>query len=216
MERRVKRLQPGIRLGLAALGVAIFAGAIAAACGGDDDTTQATSPTKEAPTAPAQASATATAAPKTGEARIGSISISAASVRETANDVTAMYMTIKSTGEADRLVSATTPISPMVQLHETTMVDGAMKMQEVAGGIPVPAGAEVMLKPGGLHVMVMNLKEPLKPDQTVQFELTFEKAGKVSLTAPVKSIGDTMSSGSGSSGTMSGMGGATATPAMSH
>lgn len=193
----MKRNPLRIALSLAGLGAAIMGAMAAISCGGDGDVAPATSPTKATATAATPEAAPTKPAPKLGEAQAGSISISGASVRETANDVTALYMTIKTTGTGDRLVSVTTPISPMAQLHETVMVSGAMKMQEVAGGIAVPPAGEVALKPGGFHVMVMNLTAPLKLDQTVQFELTFEKAGKVSLTAPVKSIGDTSGMGGG-------------------
>lgn len=199
----MKRHRTRVALGIAGLGVAIMGGLAAISCGGDDDAEPATSPTTKATTAvtpetPPVPEATPTEpAPKIGEAKIGSISITGASVRETANDVTAMYMTIKTTGAGDRLISATTPISPIVQLHETVMRDGAMNMQQVAGGIPVPPAGEVVLKPGGLHIMMMNLTAPLKVGQTVPIELNFEKAGKVSLTAPVKPIGDTTGTSSG-------------------
>lgn len=193
----MKRIRSRIVLGLAGLGVAVIGGFATISCGGDDDTEPVASPTAKATTAvtpettPTPVATPTRAAPKLGEAQVGSISISGASVRETTNDVTAMYMTIKTTGAGDRLISATTPISPMVQLHESVMVNGAMKMQEVAGGIALPATGEVVLKTGGLHVMLMNLKAPLKAEQTVTFELTFEKAGKVTLVAPVKPISDT-------------------------
>lgn len=201
MERKLNRTHSRVLLGIAVLSVALIGGLAAISCSGDDDDTSRSPAIQPA----AQTTPAAAPAPKLGEARIGSISITGASVRETTNDVTAMYMTIKTTGAGDRLVSASTPISTMVQLHEVVMVAGAMQMQEIAGGIPIPPAGEVVLKTGGLHVMISNLKAPLKADQTVTFELTFEKAGKVSLTAPVKPIADT--TGMGSSG--GGMGAAT-------
>lgn len=199
----MKRNTSRIVLGLAGLGVAIVGGMAAMSCGGDDDAEPPATPTAAATvaakpeTTPTPVATPTKPAPKLGEAQVGSISITGASVRETANDVTAMYMTIKTTGTGDRLISATTPISPMVQLHETVMVSGAMKMQEVAGGIAIPPAGEVVLKTGGLHIMIMNLTAPLKAEQTVTVELTFEKAGKVSLTAPVKPIGETGGMGGG-------------------
>lgn len=196
----MKRNRGRTLLGLAGLGVAILGGLASTSCGGDDDGQSVT--TGSEPTSTARPEVTLTPAatptrvpPKLGEAQVDSISITGASVRETLNDVTAMYMTIKTTGAGDRLVSATTAISPMVQLHETVMASGAMKMQEVAGGIVVPPAGEVVLKPGGMHVMLMNLSAPLKAAETVTFELTFEKAGKVKLTAPVKTIGETVGMG---------------------
>jgi hypothetical protein len=199
----MKRNTSRIVLGLAGLGVAIVGGLAAISCGGDDDAEPVATPTAAATvaakpeTTPTAVPTATKAAPKLGEAQVGSISITGASVRETANDVTAMYMTIKTTGTGDRLISATTPISPLVQLHETVMVSGAMKMQEVAGGIAIPPAGEVVLKTGGLHIMIMNLTAPLKAEQTVTVELTFEKAGKVSVTAPVKPIGETGGMGGG-------------------
>ena len=209
MERKLNRTHSRRLLGIAGLSVAIVGGLAAISCGGDDDATPG-SPASQttAQTTPAATTAPTKSTPKLGEAQIGSISITGASVRETANDVTAMYMTIKTTGTGDRLVSASTPISTMVQLHEVVMVAGAMQMQEIAGGIVIPPAGEAVLKTGSLHVMISNLKAPLKADQTVTFELTFEKAGKVSLTAPVKPIADT--TGASSSG--GGMGAATPMP----
>jgi copper(I)-binding protein len=206
MERKLNRTQSHLLLGIAGLSVAIMGGLAAMSCGGDDNSTSGSTASQSPAQTTLDATSTPTkSAPRLGEAQIGNISITGASVRETANDVTAMYMTIKTTGPGDRLVSASTPISTMVQLHEVVMVNGAMQMQEIAGGIVIPPAGEVVLKTGGLHVMISNLKAPLKADQTVTFELTFEKAGKVSLTAPVKPIADT--TGMGSSG--GGMGGAT-------
>lgn len=197
-------------VGLVAAGVLIPGGLLAASCSGDDDDEAAPTATTQATTTTTpEVTATPTQAhmPKVGEAQVGSISITNASVRETANDVTAAYMTIKTTGTGDKLIKATTPISPMVQLHETVMLDGAMKMQEVAGGIAIPPAGEVVLKTGGLHVMIMNLTAPLKAEQTVTLELTFEKAGKVTLVAPVKPIGQTGGGmGMGGSSPTAGMG----------
>ena len=54
------------------------------------------------------------------------------------------------------------------------------------GGFPVPANGTVELKPGGFHIMLMNLTEPLEAGDSVELELTFEKAGTVKVTAPVQ------------------------------
>ena len=179
-------------------------------CGGDDDDQNESAAPTTAGSVTA-ASAPATTAPKAGEAKVGSLSITGGGVRETTNDVTAAYMTIKNGGEADRLVKATTQISTMVQVHETVMVNNAMQMQEIQGGLGIPAGGEVLLKPGGYHVMIMNLKSPLKPGDMVTLELTFEKAGKVTIVLPVKSSADLSSGTGGMSG--GGMGMATPTKA---
>ena len=95
-------------------------------------------------------------------------------------DVAAGFMTITNNGkEADRLVKATASIAPTVQLHEMKMEGDVMKMSEVPGGIVIPPGATVELKPKSLHVMFMGLKAPVKEGETITGTLTFEKAGTV-------------------------------------
>jgi len=62
-----------------------------------------------------------------------------------------------------------------------------MVMRPVDGGVEIPAGQTVELKPGGLHLMFMQVTEPFKEGQSLPVTLEFEKAGKVELTLPVKS-----------------------------
>jgi len=113
----------------------------------------------------------------------------------------AVYMTISNKANTpDRLTGGSSPIAEKVQIHEMKMVNNVMEMRELSGGLPVPAMGSVTLKPGGYHVMLIGLKEPLKVGQTVALTLTFEKAGKVAVSAPVQPIGAT--SGSGEMGTM--------------
>jgi len=95
---------------------------------------------------------------------------------------TAAYMKIENKGtEADKLVDASNNVSKITELHET--VGGKMRRVDA---IEVPAGKTVELKPGGLHVMIIDLKEPLKEGQTVEITLKFEKAGEIKVQAPVK------------------------------
>lgn len=90
------------------------------------------------------------------------------------------FLTIVNTGsEPDRLVSATSPAAGEVQLHEMAMENDVMKMRHLENGIEIPAGATVELKPGGLHVMFMKVKEPFKEGAKVPATLVFEKAGSV-------------------------------------
>jgi copper(I)-binding protein len=100
------------------------------------------------------------------------------------------FLTITNKGQADRLVSASSPVSPTVQLHTMSMDGGIMRMRELPDGIPVPAQSVVELKPGGLHVMFIGLKAPLKPGQKVALTLRFEKAGVVKVAMPVRAIAD--------------------------
>jgi copper(I)-binding protein len=99
---------------------------------------------------------------------------------------TAFYMTIEDGGGGDTLVAVATDACGMTQLHETTMTDGSMSMSEVDGGIAIPAGEGVTLEPGGLHVMCMNVTEPLEVGDTVDLELEFAEAGTVAVTAEIR------------------------------
>ena len=85
----------------------------------------------------------------------------------------------------DRLIRATATISDNVQIHEMTMDNGVMKMNELKDGLVIPAGGTVELKPGSFHIMFMDLKE--RPVEGTAFEgtLTFEKAGTVDIVYEV-------------------------------
>ncbi|MGD9615492.1 MAG: copper chaperone PCu(A)C [Alphaproteobacteria bacterium] len=99
----------------------------------------------------------------------------------------AAYLTLQSP-TADRLTGATSPVADKVELHAATMEGGVMRMREVAA-IDLPAGQTVTLKPGGLHIMLVGLKQPLQPGQTVPLALQFEKAGKREVAAAVGRVG---------------------------
>jgi copper(I)-binding protein len=100
------------------------------------------------------------------------------------------YMTITNTGgESDTLVGGSSPVAGEVQVHEMSMQDGVMKMRELPDGLQIKAGETVTLKPGGYHLMLMNLKEPLKQGEQVSATLEFAKAGKVEVMLNVESIG---------------------------
>lgn len=97
----------------------------------------------------------------------------------------AAFMTLVNTGEAaDSLVSATSDVSDRTEVHAHLMDGGVMRMRKV-DGVEVAPGSPTVLKPGGLHVMFLGLKQPLKPGETVAVTLTFEKAGKVDVRIPV-------------------------------
>lgn len=98
------------------------------------------------------------------------------------------YITITNTGtEDDTLIAASSPVAEEVQLHEMKMEGDVMKMAELPGGIPVPAGETVTLAPGGLHLMMMGLREPLVENESVPVTLTFAKAGTVEIVLLVAS-----------------------------
>ena len=102
----------------------------------------------------------------------------------------AVYLTITNKShDADRLLSASSDVADKLQFHEMKVVNGIMEMREITGGLPVAANDSVVLKPGGYHVMLIGLKKPLKADETIPLTLDFEKAGKISLTVPVRAMG---------------------------
>lgn len=93
---------------------------------------------------------------------------------------------LKITGGAgpDKLVAVAADVSKSVELHSMAMDGDVMRMRQIAA-IDVPAGQVVELKPGGLHVMFMGLKEPLKAGQSIPLTLRFEKAGEMKVDMKV-------------------------------
>ncbi|MFI5736515.1 copper chaperone PCu(A)C [Kribbella sp. NPDC051587] len=103
--------------------------------------------------------------------------------------MTAAFMALTNPGNADiKVISATSPVAGMVQLHEMAMKDGKMVMQEKAGGVNIPAGSHAHLSPGGDHIMLMELKNPLKPGDEVPLTLKFSDNTTHDLTVPVKAF----------------------------
>lgn len=101
---------------------------------------------------------------------------------------TGAFMTITSkTG--GKLIAVATPVAGMAEIHEMKMDAGVMKMRALDGGLELPAGQAVELKPGGFHVMLMDLKLPLQKDTTIPLTLTFKDAkgveSKTELKLPV-------------------------------
>lgn len=102
---------------------------------------------------------------------------------------TAAYLTIRNTGDQpDQLLSITTPAAGHVETHGMVHEDGVMKMRP-AGPVEIPAGGEIQLAPGGLHIMLMQLNAPLEEGGTLPLTLVFETAGEVTVEAPIAGIG---------------------------
>ncbi len=104
---------------------------------------------------------------------------------------TGMFASITS-AKGGKLVSASSPVAGVVEIHEMAMEGNLMKMRALPSGLDLPAGKAVALKPGGYHVMLMDLKQQLKPGDTVPVTLVFEAADKtretVEVKAPVKAL----------------------------
>jgi periplasmic copper chaperone A len=99
------------------------------------------------------------------------------------------FMTIVNTGAtADRLLRVETSVAARAELHTVIMEGDVMRMREVPG-IDVPANGKATLAPGGFHVMLMELKAPLKAGDTAPITLVFEKAGRVEVAVPILPLG---------------------------
>ena len=123
--------------------------------------------------------------------RAGSIEISTPWSRATPKGAqTAIgYMTIKNNGTTpDRLTGGSIDVADHFQLHAMTMENGISKMRELSD-IEIKPGQTIEFKPGGSHVMFVNLKRPLSKGEHISGTLVFEHAGKVNVDYSVESIG---------------------------
>lgn len=118
---------------------------------------------------------------------------SALTVRDTwarqaaAGENSAIYFILENRSKTDvRLTGVDCPFAEMAQVHETKMDGNTASMKPVEGGVPAAAGAQVVFQPGGLHLMLMNLRQPLEAGQSADCTLTFENAGPLAITAEVR------------------------------
>ena len=114
------------------------------------------------------------------------IMIQDAYARSGAKSGAAFFVIINHAEIQDRLIGARAAFAKRVELH-THLEDanGVMRMREIEGGIPLPAGARHALKRGGDHVMFMGLEAPLEQGSTVPVTLVFEQAGEITVQMPV-------------------------------
>jgi periplasmic copper chaperone A len=123
---------------------------------------------------------------------IGSLHITRPWARATPKGASsgAAYMTITNNGKApDRVSCMSSDASAECQIHTMTMDNGVMKMRPVEGGLEIRPGETVTLKPSGLHVMLVDLKQPLEQGKTVKATLKFEHAGTIVVEYPIAAIG---------------------------
>ncbi|MCJ7528677.1 MAG: copper chaperone PCu(A)C [Methyloceanibacter sp.] len=125
-------------------------------------------------------------------AEIARIEVAGAWARPTIGQGTtsAAYMTIANKGDrGDMLKSARTPKAKAVELHQTTMTaDGVMQMRKIEGAVPIEAGASLVLKPGGTHLMLLGLEDALRAGEELILTLEFVNAGAVDVVVPVSAI----------------------------
>ena len=99
------------------------------------------------------------------------------------------YMRIKNAGSTDaRVVGATSPLAKGVELHVTRRDDGVLRMQKTDAYV-VPAGGEVVLEPGGNHLMLVGLEHPLKEGEHVPLTLKLGQGGEVQVRLSVAAMG---------------------------
>jgi periplasmic copper chaperone A len=145
------------------------------------------------------------------EVKAGDLVITGAWTRATPNGakIGGGYLTIENKGTSpDRLIGGSADVAGSVQVHEMSMDNGVMKMRPLEKGLAIDPGKTVKLAPGGYHLMMMDLKSPLKRGDKVPVTLEFEKAGKVKLSFDVQGFGaqgPTTSPSSGSKKDMKGM-----------
>lgn len=109
-------------------------------------------------------------------------------VKAADDGMTAGFGELTNTGDTDlTVVSATSPATSSMQLHETVQNEnGQMVMREVEGGFVIPAHGSLALAPGGNHLMFMDVTAPLRAGDDTTITLTFSDASTVDITAPVK------------------------------
>src|SRR4051812_44005941 len=126
------------------------------------------------------------------EYKIGTLQIGHPWARATPKGATVGggYLTITNNGTtADRLVGGSSPIAERFEVHEMSMDGNVMRMRPVKDGLEIKPGQTVKLEPGGLHIMLVNLKQPIKEGERVKGTLTFEKAGSVDVEYAVVPVG---------------------------
>jgi periplasmic copper chaperone A len=121
---------------------------------------------------------------------LGALEVADPWTRATAAEVGAGYFTVTNRGAtADRLVSGSSRVSERVELHSTTMTGGVMQMRPICEGVPIPPGETVAFTPGGNHVMLVNVKQPLKRSSSIPLTLEFERAGRLTVELAVLAPG---------------------------
>ncbi len=140
----------------------------------------------------AAAATAAPAAPAATSIKAGDLTIEQPWIRATPGGakVAGGYLQVTNTGkEPDRLLAASIPLAARGEIHQMTMDKGVAKMAPVESGLVIKPGETVVLKPGGYHLMFMDLTGPVKAGDTLDGTLTFARAGTVPVRFAVGAIG---------------------------
>lgn len=124
-------------------------------------------------------------------ATIGDLAITSAWARATlpGQKSAGAYLIVTNHGTtADRLTGAASPSADKTEIHTMEVVKDIMTMRPVEGGLEIPAGGSVELKPGGYHIMFMGISEPFADGASVPVTLQFATAGEVELALPVRLV----------------------------
>jgi copper(I)-binding protein len=126
------------------------------------------------------------------EYKVGSLEITQPWARATPKDAStgAAYLTVTNTGTtAEHLNCVSSDAAAKCQIHEMSMDNGVMKMRPVEGGLPVKPGESITLKPGGFHIMLVDLKAPLQQGKSVEATFKVDAGESVQVAFPIAAIG---------------------------
>lgn len=128
-----------------------------------------------------------------GSSRSGTVAVHDPWARETTAGlaVSAGYGRIENgTGDALRLIGAETPAAGRIEIHNATTEGGVMRMRPLADGLEIPAGESVELRPGGYHMMLLDLRQPLRRGETVPVTLRFDHCPPVRADFTIRSTAE--------------------------
>jgi len=115
--------------------------------------------------------------------------VDAASAAQAGVGVSGAYLRISNNGDSDiTLLSAQAAGVGMIQIHETLVENDIAQMRAVEAGLVIPVGETVSLRPGGLHLMLMNLETDLHDGETLNLILNFDNGAALTITAPVQRV----------------------------
>ncbi|TDR76542.1 copper chaperone PCu(A)C [Paludibacterium purpuratum] len=123
--------------------------------------------------------------------KVGDLTIDGVWARSTAMQASngAVYLNISNaSGQTDKLLTVRSDVAAKTQIHQSSMDQGIMRMRELTDGVAIPAGKPVHFAPGGLHIMLMGLKAPLKTGDRFPLTLSFAHAGKVEIQVEVRDM----------------------------
>jgi copper(I)-binding protein len=103
--------------------------------------------------------------------------------------VTAGFLSITNTGDqACLILSAESPLSDRLEFHEHLHSDGMMRMRPVSGGLKIAAGETLVFQPGGLHIMLFNIQQPLIAGENTPLQLNTDQCGRLEVNAEIRSL----------------------------